>query len=207
MGALQDHAGKQYGPYKVLGIVPREEWRSTSAEWLCLCDTGKTHNILGYRLRSKRKTCSICSRTGGASKYTPTYKSWSSMWDRCRNPNRPCWIRYGGAGITVDPRWVAFSNFLADMGERPDGTSLDRIDTLKGYGPDNCRWATRLQQARNTKDNRINEKTAATIKARLDNGERASDLATEYAIPRDLVAGIAKGKLWVKGNPYVAQSL
>ena len=76
------------------------------------------------------------------------------MKSRCTNPNFNQYQRYGGRGITFDPRWATFENFLADMGERPTGTSLDRIDNSGPYGKANCRWATREQQANNRSSNR-----------------------------------------------------
>lgn len=77
--------------------------------------------------------------THGKSK-TPTYYSWDSMIQRCTNPNSPAWPYYGGRGITVCERWRKFSNFLADMGVRPDDLVLDRIDNDGNYEPGNCRW-------------------------------------------------------------------
>jgi len=83
-------------------------------------------------------------------KRTPEYRTWISMRHRCINKAHKDYHHYGGRGITVCDRWVdSFENFLADMGERPDGYSLDRIDNSKGYSPDNCRWATKIQQANN----------------------------------------------------------
>ena len=80
---------------------------------------------------------------------SPTYISWSSMKTRVTNPRTRTADRYIHRGIDMDPRWSDFSEFLADMGERPAGTSLDRIDNNNGYWPDNCRWATRVDQTRN----------------------------------------------------------
>ena len=80
---------------------------------------------------------------------TGTYRSWCDMIQRCTNPRRDNYERYGGRGITVCERWMTFANFLADMGERPDGTSIDRIDNYRGYEPGNCRWATAIEQAQN----------------------------------------------------------
>lgn len=79
-----------------------------------------------------------------------TYVTWSHMIQRCTNPKRPAYARYGGRGITVCDRWLKFENFLADMGERPDGKTLDRFPNNKGnYEPGNCRWATVTEQNQN----------------------------------------------------------
>ena len=88
--------------------------------------------------------------------YTKTYRAWINMRTRCENPNTKYYYRYGGRGIRVWPAWQSsFAQFLFDMGEKPEGTSLDRIDTNGNYEPTNCRWATPTLQQRNRKGNRI----------------------------------------------------
>lgn len=82
---------------------------------------------------------------------TPTYHSWSNMIQRCTNPNTPKYEYYGGRGIEVCGQWREFAQFYADMGERPDGMTLDRIDSDGDYEPGNCRWATKTQQLANRK--------------------------------------------------------
>jgi hypothetical protein len=106
-------------------------------------------------------------RTHGHSKSnggrpTPTYESWVAMHTRCTNPKHPKFRLYGGRGITVCERWASFEAFLADMGERPKGTTLDRIDNDRGYERGNCRWATDSEQNSHRSNNHLVKFTGVT---------------------------------------------
>jgi hypothetical protein len=96
-------------------------------------------------------------RHGGArnGKRTKTYDAWSSARGRCRNPNHRAYARYGGRGIQFSELWDKFEDFLADMGEAPPGTTLDRKENNGNYEPGNCRWATWEQQNNNQRSNRL----------------------------------------------------
>jgi hypothetical protein len=123
---------------------------------------------------------------------TPTYRTWRSMINRCTNPNLAAYYRYGGRGITVCDRWLGvagFIRFLVDMGEKPDGLSLDRIDGNAGYFPENCRWATPLQQARQNR-----KLTDAQVRAVLTDPRSHSAIARDYEVSRTLISIIKEGK-------------
>ena len=87
----------------------------------------------------------------------PTYKSWQCMKQRCNNPNFPKYEIYGGRGITYDPTWESFINFFNDMGPRPEGKTLDRLDNNGNYEKSNCRWATGTEQ-------RINQRPIKAVR-------------------------------------------
>lgn len=96
-----------------------------------------------------RLTHGHTARPAGAYRTTPEYRSWMGMVQRCTNPKAEKYPLYGGRGIGVCERWRKFEHFLQDMGSRPDGMTLDRIDPNQGYERGNCRWATPKEQAAN----------------------------------------------------------
>lgn len=142
-----DITGKRFGRLLVL------QWHSTkqkSAYWECECVCGTVKTIRGSHLRDGRiVSCRCCQNVTHGKTDTPTYYTWSAMIQRCGNPKNPSYCWYGARGIKVCRRWLKFENFLADMGEKPSGTSIDRVNNNKGYSPGNCRWATPKEQTNN----------------------------------------------------------
>lgn len=146
--------GKKFGKLSVVKYVGKNKYGKPL--WLCKCDCGNEKVIIGNSLVSNRtKSCGCLYKKHGYTR-TPTYIVWSDMKRRCLNPKHKNYKWYGERGITVCERWLKFENFLKDMGERPEGKSLDRIDNnrlINSYSPENCRWTTNFQQHRNMRSN------------------------------------------------------
>lgn len=146
--------GDKHGLLTVTAQAPS---RGRQSRWTCICECGNVTEVFGMHLRSNSiKSCG-CQRleaqrkavtTHGLTK-SPTHTTWSMMKQRCLNPRAPDFEKYGGRGVKVCERWLSFDSFLADMGPRPEGLTLDRIDNNRGYEPSNCRWATPTEQQAN----------------------------------------------------------
>lgn len=152
-----DRIGDRYGRLTVIAQSPS---RGKGVEWLCQCDCGNQTVVRSIAMVIGNTRSCGCLRVDAVvrrnlthgMRHTPTYNSWASMIQRTCNPRHPSWKNYGGRGVTVCDRWLhSFEDFLADMGARPPGLSIDRIDNDGNYEPGNCRWATRSQQNSNTR--------------------------------------------------------
>jgi hypothetical protein len=156
-----------FGKLKILKSTPayHDETGYHRATSLCLCECGNITEVIQKHLKSgNTRSCGCLQRSkasarlfkhGKSNKRSPIYSTWRGMMDRCYYPKHRWFSNYGGRGITVCERWKSFTNFWKDMGERPDGRCIERIDNNKGYEPGNCRWATRAEQNRNSRRNRI----------------------------------------------------
>ena len=146
--------GKRFGRWKV--IAP-SYIKNASRYWLCKCDCGNTKIVCGNSLRrGHSQSCGCLLRemlTSHGFTNSPTYTSWQNMKARCFNKKNGCYKNYGKRGISVCKTWLKFENFLANMGKRPRGHSLERIDNNKGYCRSNCKWATRREQNSNKRTN------------------------------------------------------
>jgi hypothetical protein len=149
--------GQMFGRWTVQSIAESSE--QGNAMLNCLCACGASANVNSHSLRAgtsrscgclQREVAGAMARTHGQSR-TRTHYAWVNMKSRCNNPNTPGYKNYGGRGIKVCKHWATFDNFLADMGECPPGLTLERKNNAKNYMPSNCCWATRTEQARNTR--------------------------------------------------------
>jgi hypothetical protein len=168
MGQLVNLIGKTFGR---LTVIEKTDKRGSSGAvfWRCLCECGKTKDVSSSCLKGNQtKSCGCLflevSAAKGKAKHkhgmtgTSTYRSWGGMKQRCYNTNDKKYMIYGGRGIFVCQSWKnSFESFYNDMGEAPDGMSIDRIDVNGNYEPSNCQWATQKQQQNNRSNNLILE--------------------------------------------------
>lgn len=130
----------------------------------------------------------------GRVKPSPTYQSWRAMRKRCLVGRRG----YKDRGIEIDPRWNSFENFLADMGERPPGMTLDRRDNDGDYGPDNCRWATPPEQGQNRRTTRLTPEVAVQVRwLCVDGGYSQREVARAFGFAFQTISKVVRRERWV----------
>lgn len=152
--------GKTFGNLRALEITTSLKGKRA---YRCLCSCGSKFVATGTHLRSGNTTsCGCVGRSKTVERNTkhgladtPEYTAWLMTLQRCSNPNQRDYKHYGGRGIAVCDRWRVFENFLKDMGRRPEGLTLERVDNSGPYAPGNCVWASRKAQASNTRRSRL----------------------------------------------------
>ncbi len=155
---FKDLTGKIFGRLKIIGLFGFVKGASI---WFSRCECGNITKVYGSNVNRGRTVSCGCMFIKAVTKHghnsggnsTSEYTAWENMIQRTQNPNHQEFKNYGARGIQVCERWRKFENFLADMGEKPDGLSLDRKENDLGYFKENCRWATTKEQCNNTRRN------------------------------------------------------
>jgi hypothetical protein len=152
-----DLKGQRFGTLTALRKTKRKINRFRG--WVCQCDCGNVVRKEAYWLKRSKYCGNNCGFrknnyrhgrcVGKKNNFGLTYNTWLAMRARCLNKNHTSYKNYGGRGISIDPRWNDFNNFLDDMGERPLNTTIDRINVNGNYTKENCRWASPKQQTNN----------------------------------------------------------
>jgi len=185
---LRDITNERFGHLIALRPVGQNNQRSIT--WLCQCDCGSLKNISSAHLRPSGTRSCGCKRGtllhGHAKREErhPLYQTWKGMRHRCNNPNHKHYKNYGGRDIKICTRWNNFENFIADMGERPPDTSLDRINSDGDYEPANCKWSTRSEQAYNRRRTSLTQFTTEELIAELARRQQFTERAANPAASR-----------------------
>lgn len=187
MAKLKYHSGERFNKWTLVSLA-------ANSKWLAKCDCGTVKTVyIDHLVTGKSKGCMACTQrsTHGMTK-SPEYRTWSSMRQRCLHPLNDRYHQYGGRGIKICEQWGEFSNFLADMGPRPESTSLDRIDVDGPYSPDNCRWATAKEQMRNQRIHKESELGIAITEAAENSGMTYGALQTRIKRGWDLTRALTE---------------
>ncbi len=159
--------GEKFGNWTIIDLSNQTS-ASGDKKYKCQCNCGNITLKPASELNlQKTNSCRKCNKKHGMSS-SSLYRSYRSMIDRCSNPKNSNYHHYGGRGITVCDSWLKFENFFADMGNRPKGYHLDRIDNDKGYSLDNCKWVTPSLNQLNRRDSKKNSNKWRRIIVNID---------------------------------------
>ena len=191
--------GQRIGMMTLIAQLPTP----SNGKWTVRCDCGIVKVVVASRLALGRTISCGCYAIArrreatqkhghGTKEKTPTYRSWQHMHNRCSNPGQK---HYFGKGITVCEEWKSFAQFLKDMGERPAGTSIDRINSNLGYSPRNCRWASPGLQSANTSRAKLDPQKAMelySMRWKLSSREAGQQFGISY----HTVLSVWHGRAW-----------
>jgi len=205
-----DLTGRRFGRWTVIRFHKKQT--PTHLLWWCQCDCGTERAVAAGGLGNGSSTSCGCFRLEQKSTHGYThrhvYKVWAEMLQRCNNPHHRYYGNYGGRGITVCERWLFFENFIADLGDPPDGMMLERMDNDAGYNPENCKWATRTEQNRNRRFNRLitfNNETMCLAewaeKLNIRQGTLSTRLANGWSLEEALCQTVYRGSQSRKNFP------
>jgi len=205
-----DLTGKIYGRLTVLKRHGRTSYGKV--QWECVCICGKSAYPTTGALNSNRtKSCGCLSiekqkerfeKHGHSKGARPskTYESWLHMRQRCLNKNEHAYKNYGGRGIVICQRWNEFQNFLNDMGEMPNGYSIERIDCNGNYEPSNCKWIPKAFQSRNTRRTVSSVEISNCIRKDFKDGMKRREIISKYGMCPGTVDSIIYNKNWINNE-------
>lgn len=207
MGKFRDLTGMKFGRWLVIKRGENGSYGRTIYECRCACGNKKTvarSNLTAGKSLScgclQKEVARKCllkhgHAVGGVA--TKTHVVWQGMRQRCNNPKRKDYKHYGGRGISVCERWDNFKNFLEDMGERPDGFEIDRIENDGNYEPGNCRWVTREVQLRNNSRVKLNILKVQVIKKLLiESSLTQKAIADIFNVSKGNISDIKSNRAW-----------
>ena len=197
-GVVVDISGQRFGKWTAI----RPDLIDGRRMWLVRCDCGfERHHKAGFLRSGATTACRSCGHaTHGAStdRQASGFGSWERMVRSVTDPNHTNYEQYGGTGLDIDPRWLDYTVFIADMGAKPTPQhTIDRIDNAKGYWLGNCRWATQQEQNQNTTRNKLDPKKVRAIRQQYAKGGVSQrEIAEFYDVDPSLISRVVRGEYW-----------